>query len=120
MHWILFILWASIIAYLSSIPNLQSGLEADYFLRKCAHIFEYAVFSFLLYDVFLRHGFKGHKKMAILVFCIALLYSMSDEYHQSFITGRVGSPKDVFIDSIGILLGASAFYYFKLLSRSKK
>lgn len=32
------------------------------------------------------------------------MYAMSDEYHQSFISNRSGTPWDVLVDSIGVLL----------------
>ena len=35
----------------------------------------------------------------------ALLYAISDEYHQSFVVGRSGCVIDVLIDGVGILLG---------------
>ena len=41
--------WAALIFYLSSIPSLNSGLGIwDTFLRKGAHIFEFAVLTGLL------------------------------------------------------------------------
>jgi VanZ family protein len=33
------------------------------------------------------------------------MVAMLDEYHQTFVYGRSGSPRDVLIDSIGILIG---------------
>jgi VanZ family protein len=35
---------------------------------------------------------------------IAVLYAISDEYHQTFVTGRHGSWVDVAIDSMGAAL----------------
>jgi VanZ family protein len=35
---------------------------------------------------------------------IALAYAAFDEYHQTFVEGRHGSPVDVLIDAIGIAL----------------
>jgi len=116
----MFAVWAALIAYLSSIPNLKSGFEADYFLRKCAHIFEYAVFTILLSRVFLRHNFGHVIKIAILSGGIAVLYAILDEYHQTYVAGRQGSLHDVAIDSVGIVLGLLAFHYLKFLSRTKK
>jgi VanZ family protein len=37
---------------------------------------------------------------------IALLYACTDEYHQSFVETRNGSPIDVGVDAIGIALAA--------------
>jgi VanZ family protein len=39
---------------------------------------------------------------------IALLYGVTDEYHQSFVEGRNGTPVDVGIDAIGISLAILA------------
>ena len=40
---------------------------------------------------------------------IALLYAVSDEYHQSFVEGRDGRPLDVLIDLAGILIASLCF-----------
>ena len=41
---------------------------------------------------------------------IALLYAASDELHQSFVEGRVGSPVDVCIDAAGVGLAGLAVW----------
>ena len=43
------LLWAGFIFFLSSIPDLSSGLEQDFLLRKIAHVAEYAVLALLLW-----------------------------------------------------------------------
>ena len=35
---------------------------------------------------------------------IAIGYAMTDEFHQTFVAGRHGSPVDVLIDSTGVLI----------------
>jgi VanZ family protein len=37
---------------------------------------------------------------------IALVYSASDEFHQTFVRGRHGTPLDVLVDSIGMTIAA--------------
>lgn len=44
--------WAGVIFFFSSIPDLKSGLECDFFLRKAAHVMEYFILAFLLYRAF--------------------------------------------------------------------
>jgi VanZ family protein len=106
-NWLLVILWMGLIFFLSHQPELKSGLPGgwDFFLRKLAHILEYAVLTFLLI-----RALKGHHltKRSVLVLAIvfAVLYALSDEYHQSFILGREGVPRDVLIDSLGVFLAA--------------
>ena len=41
-------------------------------------------------------------------FAAGVLYAASDEFHQHFVAGRHGSPIDVGIDSVGVLLGLAA------------
>jgi len=105
-RWLPVLLWAGVIFFLSSIPNLESGLEQDFTLRKVAHILEYAILTFLLFRAF---SFKSNK-LIILSVIIAFLYALSDEYHQSFVFGREGTLRDVAIDSIGILIMTGIWY----------
>jgi VanZ family protein len=39
---------------------------------------------------------------------ISLAYACTDEYHQTFVRGREGTPRDVGIDAIGMALAALA------------
>ncbi|WP_176541421.1 VanZ family protein [Bacillus sp. AFS076308] len=50
----------------------------------------------------------------IISWFLTILYAISDEYHQSFIPGRVSSLKDVFLfDSVGALLVLFITYLIK-------
>ncbi len=109
-YWLPVIIWAGIIFTLSSIPNLESGLEQDFTLRKIAHILEYAILTFLLLRAF-QPNVNQRKKILILTAIIAFIYALSDEFHQTFIFGRKGRLEDVAIDSIGILLVILLCYY---------
>lgn len=109
--WLPVLIWAFIIFILSSIPNLESGLKQDFVLRKIAHILEYAILNFLLIRAFTAEGLDC-KKAIIFSTILALLYALSDEYHQTFVFGRAGKIQDVGIDSIGITL-ASILCYIK-------
>ena len=98
-------LCAGIIFYLSAIPSLESGFEgsADWVLRKGAHIFVYAVLTWLVFRA-LHHGHNTQKKTTILLAAIlALFYAFSDEFHQHFVPGRHGRLRDVAVDAVGIL-----------------
>lgn len=108
--WIPVIVWAGIIFWLSSIPDLESGLKQDFLLRKIAHILEYAILTFLLIRGLAKEKLSI-KKIAIYSLIFALFYALIDEYHQTFVLGRSGSLKDVGIDSIGILLMSFLWYY---------
>ena len=55
------------------------------------------------------HGLTNGKRVTrlqyILAVCLATLYSVSDEFHQSFTPGRSPSIADVLIDAIGAVIG---------------
>jgi len=104
-NWILVFLWAGFIFLLSHQPELKSSLPGqwDFFLRKLVHILEYAVLTLLLFRA-LKEYQLTKKRILILAIALAVLYALSDEYHQTFIQGRIGALSDVFIDSLGVFL----------------
>jgi VanZ family protein len=90
----------ALIFWLSDQPRLDSGLGVvDLILRKAIHLTEYGALCYLwwraLRDVMTANWAAG------LAFTIAVLYAMTDEYHQTFIDGRQGVWSDVLIDAIG-------------------
>jgi VanZ family protein len=46
---------------------------------------------------------------------IAVLYAASDEFHQTFVAGRHGSPVDVLVDSAGVLIAIALLRYHRAL-----
>lgn len=106
LNYFLLILWMGVIFYLSSQPDLKSGFESqtDFILRKLAHITEYGILTFLAWRAISDGGVKNNKRYLIAAIIFSAFYAISDEYHQLFVYGRVGSPVDVIIDSVGILI----------------
>jgi VanZ family protein len=97
-RWAPVVAWAALIFGLSSVPDLGTGLGTwDLVLRKIAHATEYAILAALLVRALRRPGWA---------IALGIAYSISDEVHQSFISGRQGSPVDVGIDAIGVVVGA--------------
>jgi len=95
--WLPVVVWAALIFTLSSIPGLGTGLGTwDLVLRKLAHATEYAILGLLLLRATGR---------ASVAFVLATLYAVSDELHQSFVSGRHASPVDVAIDALGVAVG---------------
>ena len=96
-RWLPVLVWAGVIFAFSSIPSLNSGLGTwDFVLRKGAHMTEYAILALLLVRA------TGSYAWA---FAVAVAYAGSDEFHQTFVRGRHGSPVDVGIDAAGALIG---------------
>jgi len=81
----------------SGLPNFDA---ADFIIKKSAHMLGYA----LLALSYLR-AFDGKIDKWKLIWLLAILYAASDEFHQSFVTGRGSTVMDVGIDSIGAGLG---------------
>jgi len=95
--------WAALIFYLSGIPHLKTNLGIwDLILRKCAHIVEYAILTGLLIRAFGRSTDWLFRYVIILSWVVAVFYAGTDEFHQTFVPGRVGCVSDVCIDSIGV------------------
>jgi VanZ family protein len=93
----------ALIFALSATPDLSSGLGAwDFALRKLAHITIFAV-------LWLTLARATDWRRPILTTAIAIVYAISDEFHQSFVEGRHGTPVDVAIDTLGMSLAALAW-----------
>ena len=73
-------------------------------IRKCAHLSIYFVLGILIYLLVNQYSLID-KKMIITSILFCIFYACSDEIHQLFVFGRSGEVKDVFIDTIGSLLG---------------
>ena len=112
LRWCAVVLWAGVIFTLSSIPSLQS----PFVLRKLAHMGVYAVLTVLLFLALRKHT-KNTPQALWLAALLAAIYAWSDEWHQTFVTGRHGSFRDVGIDMLGIVVSLVVVHLtrFKLL-----
>jgi VanZ family protein len=107
------VLWAALIYLLSARPDVGPGGPPPspwgFYLRKLAHLVEYAVLSGLLWRAL------GDRRSPAFRFgwavAICVVYGVTDEIHQSFVPGRFGKVRDVVIDTVGA--GAAAFVLWK-------
>ena len=87
-------------------PDISSATVASIQLivRKGGHLTEYAILAALLWRAlrFSSHGWFG-------AFGISAIYASLDEFHQSFVSSRTGTPWDVLIDCIGAMIGVLLF-----------
>jgi VanZ family protein len=89
-----------VIFFFSAQANLNSGLGwIDHVGRKIVHASEYALLCFLWWRA-LRKRLDATKALGA-AWAIAALYAATDEYHQSFVSGRHATWVDVAIDSMG-------------------
>jgi VanZ family protein len=92
------LLLMGLIFYLSAQPDLNSGLGTwDAILRKGAHMTEFGLLWFLWTRVVGPFG----------ALAISLAYAASDEFHQTFVDGRHGTPVDWAIDAAGMGIAAA-------------
>ena len=140
ISWTLVILWMALIFYLSHQPATESNklsrgisektieiaekatLNIDInigkfnrILRKNAHFFAYLILGILVSNGLRSSTIIGIRGF-ILALMICILYAISDETHQLFITGRGGQAMDVVIDSVGSLTGIALYYYGSYLN----
>mgnify|MGYP002851890194 FL=1 len=105
-----------------------SAEDIEYFVRKLAHIAEYAIFAILL--TLSAYTFRYGRLMQVksvmrrrysvcFAWVVATIYSATDEFHQLFVDGRSGRVTDVFFDSFGAICGV-LFTFFILYLVSKK
>ncbi len=114
-YWLPPLLWMGIIFYFSSRPRvtITHTYIYDFVIFKLFHMIEYGILYFLLF----RALFSASKtkltvsQKHLIAILLAVTYAISDEIHQTFIPTREGRVRDVFIDTVGILLMYSYIRY---------
>ena len=112
-RWFPALLLMSVIFAFSSQPgdDLPSFYDWDYFIKKSSHMIGYGMLALSYF-----HFLKYDKKQYWLAWLMAVLYAATDEYHQSFVSGRGPSVIDVFVfDGIGALI--ALWLYFRFWSK---
>ena len=80
--------------------------EYDLLVKKGAHAVGYAMLAAAYYFALPPRLSPVYR--AVLSFLMAVLFALSDEFHQSFVRGRHSALRDVGIDSLGALLALLA------------
>jgi len=83
-------------------------------VRKSGHLAEYAILAVLLWRA-RRRPLPGetrpwNRREAAWAAAWAAAYAVTDELHQHFVPGRLGSVWDVLIDTLGAVLGLAAVW----------
>jgi VanZ family protein len=96
-------------AIATTIRVMLPGLELDAgelnrVVRKLAHALIYLVLGMLVLGTLTKLGVRGGRGVAITLL-VCVLFAVSDELHQLFVSGRSGQASDVIIDSIGASIG---------------
>jgi VanZ family protein len=85
-----------------------------FLLRKAGHFTEYAILAWLAARAFLTSpgDFLSRRWFLISLVCV-IAYSLTDEFHQSFVATRTASIYDSLIDSAGGLVALTVLWLWK-------
>jgi VanZ family protein len=127
--WIVLIFWASTDRFSSEntadviqpwlawlFPGMSAGtLETLHgWIRKSAHVTEYAIFSLLVARAFLSSSRPWLSRgWFVAGFLVLTALAASDEYHQSFVPSRTAAVTDVLIDMSGGLVALTILALFR-------
>ena len=96
------LLLMGVIFYFSAQTSSGDHPWWDVIVRKLGHVTGYALLTALWW-----WALRGVTARPLLIaVCIAFAYACTDEFHQTFVSGRTGTPVDVAIDSIGMAIAA--------------
>lgn len=96
----------------------ENLLLAHYITRKVAHFTEYAILAWLAARAFNTSSSPTLRRHWFFIsLLLVVVYSLSDEYHQSFVPSRTGTIYDSLIDMSG---GLAALLLYALWHRRKR
>ncbi len=102
--------------------DMDAGQQAHitdtltFVIRKGAHMAEYAILGFLLVGALeIRHLFI----LWLVAWMLAIAYAGTDEFHQTFVPGRSGELRDVYVDGAGALIGVSVKIWIEKIKLRK-
>ena len=107
------------IFFLSSLPasRLPYYGAYDILIKKGGHALGYALLGLAYFYALPPRLSTGYKWMVALL--MAILFALSDEFHQSFVEGRTSSLYDVVIDGIGAAVALTLGAGYSSNSNSK-
>ncbi len=120
VNWI-YVLFYPDFEKLSPSEKFRIAKIVSFLVRKSAHLAEYALLGFALFaHVYALCSRVKIKMPRLLSFGIGALYAVSDELHQTFVSGRSGQFSDVLLDSAGVLIGVLLLWWILRRRRKRK
>jgi len=85
-----------------------------FLIRKAGHLTEYAILALLAARAFRTSSREWlQSRWFWAAFTFAAAYSLTDEFHQSFVASRTGSIYDSMIDSAGGLIALTILWWWR-------
>ena len=108
--WLPVVSWMGLIFLLSAQPELpHTGTRwLDPFLSAGALILLFAVLAMLL-----ARAVGARPRQMVVAFTLAVVYALSDEFHQMYVPGRHADALDLLWDALGAALGLGAFAWLQ-------
>lgn len=99
----------------------EATLGAIHFwIRKAGHLTEYAILACLTARAFSTSSIEFlRRRWFWTALTLVVVYSLSDEFHQSFVPSRGASLHDSMIDSVGGLIGLTILWWWHRRSQRK-
>lgn len=108
-----------IIFFFSSLPGYRLPFFGawDIYIKKGGHALGFGLLGLAYYYALPQRLSVGYQW--VLAFMMAILFALSDEFHQSFVEGRTSSLIDVVIDGVGAAVALTLGAFYSLNSNSK-
>jgi len=118
IRWVPAALMMGLIFIASSTPASQIPFfgAIDLLVKKGGHALGYALLGLSYFHALPRRLSVPYR--AVMALLMAVLFSLSDEFHQSFVEGRTSALRDVLIDSGGATLALFAAALYSSSSKS--
>jgi VanZ family protein len=103
-----------VVIYVLSAQSTLPGMDGFTGQDKLVHMTAYTIMAWLFWRAFLPLAQARMAQPAMfvavsaVVFC--MLYGLSDEWHQSFVPGRMPDVLDWLADTLGALLLSTGYY----------
>lgn len=117
-YWFPVLLYCCIIFGVSAVPGRELTTDVPFY-DKAVHMLEYAVLA-VLFARAVRHS--SQTKWALMIWALAVyfvaFYGITDEFHQSFVSGRSSDLVDWAADVVGGTIGAAVYLIWKSKKQS--
>lgn len=106
--------WMGVIFYLSArTGNELQGMFPFFDSFNFGHLVAYFILAVLFYWALFPFQRKWKWDIRIIAIILCFLYGLTDEWHQSFVPGRMPDVRDIVNDVIGAAIGMLAITFIQ-------